>query len=262
MAKKSKATEPVAVSEFQLTGGAKIIGYEDGSFKFFPAPIEISAENVAAIFGGEPDSDSDEDEEEGVSIEDMKAALIESGLTKKKVNKMSDEEVEEAYGELETEEDEDEEEDSDEDEDEEDSDDEDEVSIEDMKAALIESGMAKKKVNKMSDEEIEEAYGELEGDDDSDEEDDDEDSDDDDDSDDSDEEDDDEDSDDEDEEDEEELTGDALAEMDFEEIEDVCDEKDLDTDPDDFEDVEKLRAAVAKELGISLPKKAKGKKGK
>ena len=263
MAKKSKATEPVAVSEFQLTGGAKIIGYEDGSFKFFPAPIEISAENVAAIFGGEPDSDSDEDDEEGVSIEDMKAALIESGLTKKKVNKMSDEEVEEAYGELETEEEEDEEEDSDDDEedsDEEDSDDEDEdeVSIEDMKAALIESGMAKKKVNKMTDEEIEEAYGELEGDDDSDEEDDDEDSDDEDDSDD----DDDSDEDEDDDEEEEELTGEALAEMDFEEIEDVCDEKDLDTDPDDFEDVEKLRAAVAKELGISLPKKAKGKKGK
>jgi hypothetical protein len=268
MAKKSKATEPVAVSEFQLTGGAKIIGYEDGSFKFFPAPIEISAENVAAIFGGKPDSDSDEEDEEGVSIEDMKAALIESGLTKKKVNKMSNEEVEEAYGELETEEEEDEEEDSDEDEDEEDSDDEeeDEVSIEDMKAALIESGMAKKKVNKMTDEEIEEAYEELEGDDDEDEEDsdddddedsdeDEEDSDDDDDSDDSDE-------DEDDDEEEEELTGEALAEMDFEEIEDVCDEKDLDTDPDDFEDVEKLRAAVAKELGISLPKKAKGKKGK
>ena len=51
--------------------------------------------------------------------------------------------------------------------------------------------------------------------------------------------------------------------MDFEELEDVCDDKDLDTDPDDFdeEDVEKLRKAVAKELGITLPKKSKkGKK--
>ena len=36
------------------------------------------------------------------------------------------------------------------------------------------------------------------------------------------------------EEEEEELTGEALAEMDFEELEDVCDDKDLDTDPDDF----------------------------
>ena len=51
--------------------------------------------------------------------------------------------------------------------------------------------------------------------------------------------------------------------MDFEELEDVCDEKELNTDPDDFdeEDIEKLRASVAKELGIKLPsKKGKGKK--
>ena len=79
---------------------------------------------------------------------------------------------------------------------------------------------------------------------------------------------DDDDSDEEEEEEEEELTGEALAEMDFEELEDVCDDKDLDTDPDDFdeEDIEKLRKAIAKELGIKLPAKkeakGKGKKGK
>ena len=56
--------------------------------------------------------------------------------------------------------------------------------------------------------------------------------------------------------------------MDFEELEDVCDDKDLDTDPDDFDekDIEKLRKAIAKELGIKLPAKkeakGKGKKGK
>ena len=68
---------------------------------------------------------------------------------------------------------------------------------------------------------------------------------------------------DEDDDEDEELTPEALAEMDFEELEDVCDDKDLDTDPDDFDedDVEKLRKAVAKELGITLPKKSKkGKK--
>lgn len=76
------------------------------------------------------------------------------------------------------------------------------------------------------------------------------------------------DEDEEEEEEEEELTGEALAEMDFEELEDVCDDKDLDTDPDDFdeEDIEKLRKAIAKELGIKLPAKkeakGKGKKGK
>lgn len=67
-------------------------------------------------------------------------------------------------------------------------------------------------------------------------------------------------------EEEEELTGEALAEMDFEELEDVCDDKDLETDPDDFEedDIEKLRKAIAKELGLKLPakKEAKGKSKK
>ena len=85
-------------------------------------------------------------------------------------------------------------------------------------------------------------------------------------SDDDDEEDDDDDS--EEEEEEGELTGEELAEMDFEELEDVCDDKDLETDPDDYDedDIEKLRKAIAKELGLKLPAKkeakGKGKKGK
>jgi hypothetical protein len=73
---------------------------------------------------------------------------------------------------------------------------------------------------------------------------------------------------DDDDDDEEELTGEELAEMDFEELEDVCDDKDLDTDPDDYDedDIEKLRKAIAKELGLKLPAKKetkdKDKKGK
>lgn len=80
--------------------------------------------------------------------------------------------------------------------------------------------------------------------------DDDEDSEDDDDSDDEDED------DDEDEEEDDEVTPEDLAGMDFEALEDLCDDKELETDPDEFdeEDVEKLRKAVAKELGITLPK--------
>lgn len=78
----------------------------------------------------------------------------------------------------------------------------------------------------------------------------------------------DEDEDDEDEEDEDEdeddgVTPEDLAGMDFEALEDLCDDKELETDPDEFdeEDVEKLRKAVAKELGITLPKaKAASKK--
>ena len=123
----------------------------------------------------------------------------------------------------------------------------------------------------LSAEEAEDLFG-SESDDDSEEEE----SDDDDDDDDSEEEeeeeeeesDDDDDSEEEEEEEEEELTGEELAEMDFEELEDVCDDKDLETDPDDYDedDIEKLRKAIAKELGLKLPAKkeakGKGKKGK
>ena len=128
---------------------------------------------------------------------------------------------------------------------------------------------------KLTKEEAEDLFGSEEEDDDDDDDDDDSDDedededDDDDDDDDSDDEDEDEDSDDDDEdEEEEELTAEALAEMDFEELEDVCDDKDLETDPDDFDedDIEKLRKAIAKELGLKLPAKkeakGKGKKGK
>ena len=114
------------------------------------------------------------------------------------------------------------------------------------------------------DEEEEEEEEESDDDEDSDEDDDDEDSDDEDEDDEEEEEEEEEESD----EEEEELTGEALAEMDFEELEDVCDDKDLETDPDDYEedDIEKLRKAIAKELGLKLPAKkeakGKGKKGK
>ena len=83
---------------------------------------------------------------------------------------------------------------------------------------------------------------------------------------------DDDDDDEEDEEDEDEAAApspEELAGMDFEELEDVCDDHSLEVDPDDYEeeDIEKFRKAIAKELGITLPKakketKAKGKKGK
>ena len=113
------------------------------------------------------------------------------------------------------------------------------------------------------DEEEEEEESDDDDDDDDSEEEEEEESDDDDDDD---EEDDDDDS--EEEEEEEELTGEELAEMDFEELEDVCDDKDLETDPDDYDEdnIEKLRKAIAKELGLKLPAKkeakGKGKKGK
>lgn len=67
----------------------------------------------------------------------------------------------------------------------------------------------------------------------------------------------------EDEEEDDEVTPEDLAGMDFEALEDLCDDKELETDPDEFdeEDVEKLRKAVAKELNITLPKaKAASKK--
>ena len=110
----------------------------------------------------------------------------------------------------------------------------------------------------ISAEDAEEIFGgESEDSDDEDDEDEDEDSDEDDEDDESEdgEEDEDED-DDEDEEEDDEVTPEDLAGMDFEALEDLCDDKELETDPDEFdeEDVEKLRKAVAKELGITLPK--------
>lgn len=113
----------------------------------------------------------------------------------------------------------------------------------------------------ISAEDSEDVFGgeaEESDDDDSDEEDEDED-----DSDDDEEDEDEDDSDDEESDDDDEVTPENLAEMDFEALEDLCDDKELETDPDEFdeEDVEKLRKAVAKELGIALPKaKAASKK--
>lgn len=170
MAKKKETKKELKEVSRKEINGATIITYEDGSVKIIPAPIVLSAEEAADLFGSEDADDEDEEEEED------------------------------------DDDDSDDEEDEDSDEDDEDSDeDEDE---------------------------------------------------------------DDEDDDDEDEGEEEELTGEDLAEMDFEELEDVCDDKDLETDPDDFEeeDIEKLRKAIAKELGLKLPAKkeakGKGKKGK
>lgn len=61
---------------------------------------------------------------------------------------------------------------------------------------------------------------------------------------------------------EEELTPEQLMSMDFEEMENLCDENDLETDPDDYDedDIESFRKALAKELGITLPKPAKKEK--
>lgn len=111
----------------------------------------------------------------------------------------------------------------------------------------------------ISAEDAEEIFGgESEDSDDEDEDEDEEDEDSDEDDEDSDEEDEDDESEDdeEDEDEDDEVTPEDLAGMDFEALEDLCDDKELETDPDEFdeEDVEKLRKAVAKELGITLPK--------
>ena len=170
MAKKKETKKELKEVSRKEINGAIIITYEDGSVKIIPAPIVLSAEEAADLFGSEDADDEDEDEEEEEDDDDD-----------------SDDEDDEDSDE----------DDDDSDEDEDDEDDEDE------------------------------------------------------------------------EEEEEELTGEDLAEMDFEELEDVCDDKDLETDPDDFEedDIEKLRKAIAKELGLKLPAakkeaKGKGKKGK
>lgn len=109
----------------------------------------------------------------------------------------------------------------------------------------------------ISAEDAEEIFGgESEDSDDENEDDEDEDSDEDDEDSDEEDEDDESEDDEEDEDEDDEVTPEDLAGMDFEALEDLCDDKELETDPDEFdeEDVEKLRKAVAKELGITLPK--------
>lgn len=191
MAKKKTVT--IESAEALGEGLFKIIN-SDGSFIM---AIQIS-EAAIGLLAPEAEEDEEDEEEESVSLDEMKDALIESGVTKKALKKMSDEEIEEAYNDLETE-DEDEEEADDDEEEDEDSEESDDEDGEDS---------------------------------------------------------------DEDEDDEEEVTPEALSEMDYEELEDLCDDKELDTDPDDFEEdqIEKFRSAVAKELGIKLPKAKKGKK--
>lgn len=66
------------------------------------------------------------------------------------------------------------------------------------------------------------------------------------------------------EEEEEELSPEDLMAMDFDELEDLCEDNDLETDPDDYDekDIEKLRQAIAEEIGIELPKPKKEEKKK
>ena len=196
MAKKKTVT--IESAEALGEGLFKIIN-SDGSFIM---AIQISEAAIGLLAPEAEEEEEEEEEEESVSLDEMKDALIESGVTKKALKKMSDEEIEEAYNDLETEDEEADDDEEEEDEDSEESDDEDDEDSEDSEDS------------------------------------------------------------DEDEDDDEEVTPEALSEMDYEELEDLCDDKELDTDPDDFEEdqIEKFRSAVAKELGIKLPKAKKGKK--
>lgn len=215
----------------ELENGYVRLHFTDGSAiiaQLVPVALTIVSDAATPKKGKEakPVQEEEEEEEDGdeeeVSIEDMKEALLEAeAFTKKELKKMSDEDIEEAYNELEPE---------DEDEGEED---EDEVSIDDMRAALIEAGEAKKKVSKMSDEEVEEAYGELE------------------------EEEEEESDEDEDEDEDDKLSAADILEMDFDDLEDTIDDNELDIDIEDYDSddkksVEKLRKAVAKALNIKL----------
>lgn len=57
--------------------------------------------------------------------------------------------------------------------------------------------------------------------------------------------------------DDDELTWENIAEMDFDELGDLCNDEKLDTDPTDYgqDEEDELRRAIAKELGIEAPEK-------
>ena len=177
--------------------------------------VDILSDNMSAVDAGFLTEDTEDDEDDEEEEEEE--------APKKKGKKAKEEE----------EEDEDEDE---EDEDDEEDDEEDEITVDEMKADLIKGKHAtKKKLAKMDEDEIGDLWDEHFGEEDEDEEDEDE---------------------DEDEEDGEELTTDDLMESDFDDLEDIIDEKDLDVDIEDYDikDVDKLRKAVAKALGIKLKK--------
>ena len=62
--------------------------------------------------------------------------------------------------------------------------------------------------------------------------------------------------------DDDEYTWDDLKEMDYDELTDLCDEGELDVDPNDFgeDEEDKLRRAIAEEIGITPPKRPPKKK--
>jgi hypothetical protein len=109
---------------------------------------------------------------------------------------------------------------------------EEEITLDEIREALIESGMDKKKVKKMSDEELEEAYENLEEEED-------------------------EDPEEEEEEEDDKLTASDILESDFDDLEDIIDDQELDIDLEDYDpkkpkDLDKLRKEVAKALKIKL----------
>jgi hypothetical protein len=229
--KKIKNTEDIGNGFTRLT-------FDDNSsvvVQFVPVAMTVIADGKQATKAEkkakEVEEEEEEDDDDEATQEEMREALVESGLSKKKVKGMSDEEVEEAYEALPEDDDEEEEEDDDEEEDE----DEDEVSDEDMRDALVESGMTKKAAKALKGEALKEAYDELEEEEE--------------------EEDEDDDDDDDDNEEGDDLTADDIKEMDFDDLEDTIDEEELeidieDYDSDDKKSVEKLRKAVAKALNI------------
>ena len=71
MAKKSKKSVELAeVARITLENGTTIVRYEDGSMEIIPAPIKLTAEEVATVFGTEEAEEEEEEEEEEESDED------------------------------------------------------------------------------------------------------------------------------------------------------------------------------------------------
>ena len=64
MAKKKETKKELKEVSRKEINGAIIITYEDGSVKIIPAPIVLSAEEAADLFGSEDADDEGEDEEE------------------------------------------------------------------------------------------------------------------------------------------------------------------------------------------------------
>lgn len=94
MAKK-KTTEVAETSRLETKDGSIIICFEDGTAKVIPAPIKLTSDEVAELFGSEEETEEEEEEEEEEEAPAPKKGKAEPKSKKKPVDEDEDEDEDE-----------------------------------------------------------------------------------------------------------------------------------------------------------------------